>query len=82
MCIFMEQLQKVKFYWWQVHQEQLNKQVGLLVFGLHNQHENPFENQIQDISMTVLCNTIERDLKEMINEPMPEKIKELNGYLY
>ena len=31
-------------------------------------NENPFENQIQDIPMNALCNTIERDLKEMLGE--------------
>jgi putative membrane protein len=46
-------------------------------------NENPFENQIQDIPMTALCNTIERDLKEMLGEKeLPEKILVHNGYLY
>jgi ion channel-forming bestrophin family protein len=46
-------------------------------------NENPFENQIQDIPMTALCNTIERDLKEMLGEKeLPAKILAQNGYLY
>jgi ion channel-forming bestrophin family protein len=44
-------------------------------------NENPFENQIQDIPMTALCNTIERDLKEMLGEPLPKKTEPENGYL-
>jgi len=45
-------------------------------------NENPFENQMSDIPMTALCNTIERDLKEMLGEPMPEKLEAKNGYLF
>jgi putative membrane protein len=46
-------------------------------------NENPFENQIQDIPMTALCNTIERDLKEMLGEKeLPEKTLVQNGFLY
>lgn len=56
------------------------------VFAVMNRvgeiNENPFENQMSDIPMTALCNTIERDLKEMLGEPMPEKIEAKNGYLY
>ncbi len=56
------------------------------VFAVMNRvgeiNENPFENQISDIPMTALCNTIERDLKEMLGENLPEKIEPKNGYLY
>ncbi len=56
------------------------------VFAVMNRvgeiNENPFENQIQDIPMTALCNTIERDLKEMLGEPLPDKIEPQNGFLY
>jgi putative membrane protein len=45
-------------------------------------NENPFENQISDIPMTAMCNTIERDLKEMLDEAMPEKLEAKNGYLF
>lgn len=46
-------------------------------------NEDPFENRITDVPMTALCNTIERDLKEMISdESVPEKVEEVNGYLY
>ena len=44
-------------------------------------NENPFENKITDIPMTSLCNTIERDLKEMLGEAIPDKIKSINGYI-
>ena len=56
------------------------------VFAVMNRvgeiNENPFENQIQDIPMTALCNTIERDLKEMMGEPIPEKSEPQNGFLF
>lgn len=44
-------------------------------------NEDPFENKITDLPLTALCNTIERDLKEMLGEPMPEKLMPQQGYL-
>jgi len=56
------------------------------VFAVMNRvgeiNENPFENQISDIPMTALCNTMERDLKEMLGEKLPEKLELQNGFLY
>lgn len=56
------------------------------VFAVMNRvgeiNENPFENQISDIPMTAMCNTIERDLKEMLGEAMPQKSEPENGFLY
>lgn len=56
------------------------------VFAVMNRvgeiNENPFENKISDIPMTAMCNTIERDLKEMLGEEMPEKMETKNGYLF
>jgi putative membrane protein len=56
------------------------------VFAVMNRvgeiNENPFENAMADIPMTALCNTIERDLKEMLGEKeLPEKLLPENGYL-
>ncbi len=45
-------------------------------------NEDPFENQITDVPMTALCNTIERDLKEMLGESLPEKLEPEKGYLF
>ncbi|MFV1883413.1 MAG: bestrophin family protein [Balneola sp.] len=45
-------------------------------------NEDPFENKITDIPMTAICNSIERDLKEMLGDEIPEKIKPEHGYLY
>ncbi|MDZ7650633.1 MAG: hypothetical protein U5K54_27775 [Cytophagales bacterium] len=46
-------------------------------------NEDPFENRITDIPMTALCNTIERDLKEMLGETdLPEKLKPVKGFLF
>ena len=56
------------------------------VFSVMNKvgeiNENPFENLIADIPLTALCNTIERDLNEMLGEPMPGKIEAKDGYLF
>lgn len=57
------------------------------VFAVMNRvgeiNEDPFENRIQDVPMTALCNTIERDLKEMLGEKeLPPRAEPLNGYLY
>lgn len=60
--------------------------VVCFVFAVMNRvgeiNENPFDNQMSDIPMTALCNTIERDLKEMLGEPLPERLTPRNGYLY
>lgn len=46
-------------------------------------NENPFDNQITDVPMTALCNTIERDLKEMLGlSPLPAQKQAINGYLF
>lgn len=45
-------------------------------------NENPFDNNISDIPMTALRNVIERDLKEMLGEQLPEQIVAKNGYLF
>lgn len=57
------------------------------VFAVMNRvgeiNENPFDNQISDIPMTALCNTIERDLKEMLGErDLPPKLEPIDGYLF
>lgn len=45
-------------------------------------NEDPFENKKTDVPLTALCNTIERDLKEMLGEPsLPSQINATNGYL-
>lgn len=46
-------------------------------------NEDPFENRITDIPLTALCNTIERDLKEMLGEnDLPNQLQAENGFLY
>jgi len=45
-------------------------------------NEDPFENKITDVPLTSLCNTIERDLKDMLGEPIPGKLPVENGYLF
>lgn len=52
------------------------------VFGVMGKvgevNEDPFENKITDIPMSSMCNTIERDLKEMLGETeLPAKMEAL-----
>lgn len=57
------------------------------VFAIMNRvgeiNEDPFEKDVQDVPMTALCNTIERDLKEQLGERnLPEKLGVVQGYLH
>lgn len=46
-------------------------------------NEDPFENRITDVPLTAMCNTIERDLREMLDETnLPTKLEAENGFLY
>jgi putative membrane protein len=46
-------------------------------------NEDPFENRITDVPLTAMCNTIERDLREMLGEKdLPKKLEAENGFLY
>lgn len=46
-------------------------------------NEDPFENRITDVPLTAMCNTIERDLREMLGEKdLPKKLEPENGFLY
>ena len=57
------------------------------VFGVMGKvgevNEDPFENRITDIPMTSMCNTIERDLKEMLEESdLPAKLQAEDGFIF
>lgn len=44
--------------------------------------EDPFENYINDVPMSAICNTIERDLLQMLDEePIPEKLQPVDDIL-
>lgn len=46
-------------------------------------NEDPFENRITDVPLSALCNTIERDLREMLGETeLPSKLEPKQGFLY
>jgi ion channel-forming bestrophin family protein len=46
-------------------------------------NEDPFENQISDVPLTAICNTIERDLLETLGEKeIPSKLEPANGFLF
>ncbi|MCU0341556.1 MAG: hydrogenase [Spirosomaceae bacterium] len=57
------------------------------VFGVMGKvgevNEDPFENRITDVPMTAMCNTIERDLKEMLGEmDLPPKLEVEDGFIF
>lgn len=46
-------------------------------------NEDPFENRITDVPLTALCNTVERDLREMLGETdLPVKKEPEHGFLF
>lgn len=46
-------------------------------------NEDPFENRITDVPLNALCNTIERDLREVLGEKeLPPKAEAENGFLF
>jgi len=56
------------------------------VFGVMGKvgevNEDPFVNRITDVPLAALCNTIERDLKEMLGEThLPPKLEPVKGFL-
>lgn len=45
-------------------------------------NEDPFEGRITDVPLNALCNTIERDLRELLGEAeLPAKLQPVDGYL-
>ncbi len=45
-------------------------------------NEDPFENRITDVPLTAICNTIERDLLDILGEtPLPNEHSPINGFL-
>jgi putative membrane protein len=46
-------------------------------------NEDPFENRITDVPLTAICNTVERDLREMLGESdLPPKSLPADGFLF
>ena len=46
-------------------------------------NEDPFENKTTDVALTSICNTIERNLREMLGETnLPKKLEPVEGYLF
>ena len=46
-------------------------------------NEDPFENKVTDVALSSICNTIERNLRELLGETdLPEKLVPKDGYLY
>jgi putative membrane protein len=46
-------------------------------------NEDPFENKVTDVALTAICNTIERNLREMLGEQeLPKKMEPVDGYLF
>lgn len=45
-------------------------------------NEEPFENRITDVPLLFYCREIERDLKELLGEPLPSPVEVKDGYLW
>lgn len=46
-------------------------------------NEDPFENKITDVPLSSICNSIELELREMLEDKnLPEKLEEKDGYLF
>jgi putative membrane protein len=46
-------------------------------------NEDPFENRRTDVPISSICNSIERDLKEMLGEKnLPQKLEPIDGVLW
>ncbi len=57
------------------------------VFGMVQRigevNEEPFENKIQDVPISAICNQIERDLREQLGESeLPAMVEAKDGYLF
>jgi len=45
--------------------------------------EHPFGNTIQDVPLTAICTTIERDLLEQLGDPnRPPPAQPVDGYMF
>ena len=45
-------------------------------------NEDPFEGRVTDVPLNALCNTIERDLRELLGDTdVPAKLQPVDGYL-
>ena len=46
-------------------------------------NENPFENKVTDVPLSAICREVERDLKELLEEPnLPQKAEVQDGVLW
>ncbi len=55
----------------------------LVLSNIGRNTEDPFENRIQDIPLTALCRTIERNLREALGEKdLPPPLQPVDGFLW
>jgi putative membrane protein len=55
----------------------------LVLSNIGRNTEDPFENRIQDIPLTALCRTIERNLREALGEKdLPPPLQPVDGFLF
>lgn len=46
-------------------------------------NEDPFENKVTDVALSAICNTVERNLREMLGEKdLPPKSEPVDGHLF
>jgi putative membrane protein len=56
--------------------------VFFVIDFISSRTEDPFENRFDDVSLSSISRTVERNLKESLQEPLPEKIKTIDGILF
>lgn len=75
--------QLVSFAWLIIPLSVLIAGVFIIMERTGAANEDPFENKVTDVALSAICNTIERNLREMLGEKeLPEKMKPVDGYLY
>lgn len=76
-------LQKMKQEEWLIPLSMLISFVFSIIGKVGEVNEDPFENKITDVPLSALCNTIERDLRDMLGETeLPAKSIPEKGFLF
>jgi ion channel-forming bestrophin family protein len=75
-------LEKMGIGWMVIPLATLISFVFIVIGKVGEVNEDPFEDRITDVPLSALCNTIERDLRELLGErELPPRLQPVNGYL-
>ncbi len=75
-------LEKMGIGWMVIPLATLISFVFIVIGKVGEVNEDPFEARITDVPLTAICNTIERDLRELLGEhDLPAKLQPVDGYL-